>query len=248
MTDDAGLERYGHLEFNSPIAPWRADRLVAGLSAAGPETIVDIGCGWGELLLRLAAAVPGARAWGVDSDAELLERGRSNAAARGLDGRVEFVERAGRDWSRSADLVVCVGAAHAFGTGAEALAALAPLVEPGGRLLFGEAVWEREPTEAELGRMWPDTRREECPLLPDLVEAGVEAGLRPLRIESVDQSEWDDFESGFLADWEQWLLANPGHERAAAIREQADAHRGYWLRGHRGLLGFAYLTFGRPAA
>lgn len=248
MTDAAGPERYGHLEFNSPIAPWRADRLVASLAATSPATIVDIGCGWGELLLRLAAAVPGASAWGIDSDAELLERGRAGAVARGLADRVSFVEYQGDAWTRGADLVVCVGAAHAFGTSAVALEALAPLVAPGGRLLFGDGFWERVPTEVELASMWPGTTADEQLVLPDLVDAAVGAGLRPLRIETVERGEWEDFESGIQADKELWLLANPGSDRAGEVREQADRNRDWWLRGHRGLLGFAYLTLGRPVA
>ncbi|HEU5126617.1 MAG TPA: hypothetical protein VFU12_01405 [Glycomyces sp.] len=78
------------------------------------------------------------------------------------------------------------------------------------------------------------------PVLAEPVDAGVAAGFRPLRAEAVEQSEWDDFESGFLADREVWLMGHAGD------REAADAHRGGWLGGHRGLLGFAYVTFGRP--
>ncbi|HLU27826.1 MAG TPA: class I SAM-dependent methyltransferase [Glycomyces sp.] len=245
MTTRSEPGRYGCLEFNSPIAPWRADRLVAALAAARPRRIVDIGCGWGELLLRLAAALPEAVATGVDVDAELLERGRSNAAERGLGARVSFVESRGERWSEPADLVVCVGSSHVFDDTVSALRELHRLVEPGGRLLFGEGFWEQVPTEAQLERMWPGTSVESMLELPDLVEAGVAAGFRPLRVEAVEQTEWDDFESDFLADRELWLMSGAG-VGAVEVREQADAHRGWWLRGHRRLLGFAYLTFGRP--
>lgn len=248
MTADAGPGRYGHLEFNSPVAPWRADRLVAALAGGSPATIVDIGCGWGELLLRLASVVLGAKCWGVDADTELLERGRAGAAERGLEGRVEFVEYQGREWTRTADLVVCVGAAHVFGTSAQALEALASLVAPGGRLLFGDGFWERVPTEAELASMWPGTTASDQLLLPDLVDAAIGAGLRPVRIETVDRGEWEDFESGMQADKELWLLDHPGSSQAERVREQADRNREWWLRGHRGLLGFAYVTLGRPVA
>jgi hypothetical protein len=112
--------------------------------------------------------------------------------------------------------------------------------------LIGDGVWNRVPTEAELAAMWPETSLGDWFSLPEFVDAAVATGFRPLRVESVEQSEWDDFESQFLADREVWLLANPDHPEAAAVREQADAHRNWWLRGHRGLLGFAYLTLGRP--
>ncbi|MCD0442747.1 class I SAM-dependent methyltransferase [Glycomyces sp. A-F 0318] len=246
MTEHDGPARYGHLDCNSPIAAWRFERHVEECAAASPGTIVDIGCGWGELLQRITERVPGARAYGIDSDVALLERGRAGAARRGLDSRLEFVEYQGRDWSEPADLVISIGAAHAFGTAAEALRELYGLVRPGGRLLFGDGVWNRVPDEAELAAMWPGTTLQDWLSLPDLVDEAVAIGLRPLRVEAVEQSEWDDFESQFLADKEVWLLANSGHPKAAEVREQADAHRDWWLRGHRGLMGFAYLTLGRP--
>lgn len=248
MTDHDRPTRFGFLDCNSPIAPWRFERQVAECAAVAPRTIVDIGCGWGELLQRVTALVPEAKAHGIDGDAELLERGRAGARAKGIADRLAFVEYQGEAWTEPADLVICVGAAHVFGTGPEALRALYPLVEPGGRLLFGEMFWQREPTEADLAEMWPDTSADEWLLLPDLVDAAVAAGLRPFRVEAVEQSEWDDFESQFLADKEIWLQAHPGHPEAAAIREQADAHRNWWLRGHRGLIGFAYLTLLKPVA
>ena len=34
----------------------------------------------------------------------------------------------------------------------------------------------------------------------------------------------------------------PDHPDAAEIRQDVDEHRSYWLRGYRGLMGFAYLT------
>ncbi len=246
MTSHDGPSRYGHLDCNSPIASWRFERQVDECAAAGPQTIVDIGCGWGELLQRVTARVPGAKAHGIDSDLELLERGRAGAIKRGIAGRLEFVEYQGEDWTEPADLVICIGAVHAFGTGADALRELYKIVKPGGRLVFGDGIWNRTPTEADLVDMWPETTTGDFLSLPDLVDVAVATGFRPLRVESVEQSEMDDFESQFLADKEVWLLENPDHPKAAEIRRQADAHRGWWLRGHRHLWGFAYLTLGRP--
>ncbi|MEP7180123.1 MAG: hypothetical protein ABI775_13635, partial [Pseudonocardiales bacterium] len=54
------------------------------------------------------------------------------------------------------------------------------------------------------------------------------------------------FESGYLADWEQWLLTYGEHPDADTVRAKADSHRTEWLRGYRAVLGFAYLTLGRP--
>jgi len=50
--------------------------------------------------------------------------------------------------------------------------------------------------------------------------------------------EWDDFESGYLADVEEWL----GTHDDAETKARADVHRSRRLRGYRGVLGLAYLT------
>ena len=70
----------------------------------------------------------------------------------------------------------------------------------------------------------------------------MQAGFRPAWIETASEQEWEEFESGYQADQEEWLAAHPDHPDAAEIRQGVDEHRSYWLRGYRGLMGFAYLT------
>ncbi|GAA1974208.1 class I SAM-dependent methyltransferase [Catenulispora subtropica] len=234
------------LDFHGPMSPARASRLVAGLAAREPATVVDYGCGWGELLLRLLAAVPEAHGTGIDIHGPDIARARAAAADRGLTGRATFIEGPARDHARPADVVLSLGAYHAFGTIPEALAELRTLVNPGGRLLFGAEIWDRTPTEAELAAMWPGTTADECLYLPDLVEVATAAGLRPLRIETSTRAEWEEFESGYAADTEEWLLANPGHPDAPETREKLDAHLGIWLRGLHQVFSYAFLTLGVP--
>lgn len=131
-----------------------------------------------------------------------------------------------------------------FGSLAEALRGLFPRIRPGGRLLFGEGFWERPPATELLGSL-PEFS--EITNLADVVDLSIDAGYRPLFIESATRGEWEEFESGFLADWEEWLVANGGHPDAEGIRTRSDAHRNAWLRGYRDVLGFCYLILGRPA-
>ena len=78
--------------------------------------------------------------------------------------------------------------------------------------------------------------------LAGLVDLAVGAAFRPAWIETATVEEWEDFESGYQCDEEEWLAAHPGHLRAAEIRERVDQHRSFWLRGYYGQLGLAYLT------
>lgn len=238
------IGRYDYLDFNAPMSRARADAIAAALARDEPSTVLDVGCGWGELLLRTVAACPGATGRGVDSDHGLIARGRDNAQARRLQDRVTLVEGDADAERVPVDVVICVGADHAFGDQRAALGELWPRVMPGGRLLFGTGFWERPPTEAEAGSvgLTPESLTD----LAGLVDLALGQGFRPLHTQTANRDEWEQFESGYLADWEEWLLRHGEHPDAEGIRVRADTHRGEWLHGWRDVLGFAYLTLGRP--
>lgn len=247
MTDPSGFGSGARLAFHGPLSAERADRLAVALAARQPANVVDYGCGWGEFLLRVLEAAPGATGVGIDTHGPDLARARGNAEARGLSGRASFIEGRATDHASLANVVISSGAYQAFGTIPEALRALRPLVKPAGLLLFGAEIWDRTPTDEQLANMWPGTTVDDCRYLPGLVEAATAEGFRPLRIETATRGEWEEFESGYAAGAEEWLLANGNHPEAGQVRDRLDRHRSIWLRGHRDVLGFAYLTLGVPA-
>ncbi|MER8045887.1 class I SAM-dependent methyltransferase [Streptomyces sp. NPDC094032] len=248
MTVDDLPPRFGSgLVFHGPLSEGRAGRLVARIAAASPGSVLDIGCGQGELMLRVLEAVPGAEGVGIDIDGDELVLGRELAAGRGLAERVEYVEESGLGTAHGpADAVLCLGSGQALcaeGTYdlGVILRELRRLVRPGGRVLLGEGFWQRTPTEAELATMWPGAAVGDHPPLAELVELTVAAGFRPLWVETAGDEEWEEFESGYRHDLELWLAANPRHPLAAETRARVDRQRAAWL-GYRGLLGIAYLT------
>lgn len=233
MAPSAGY--YQWLNFNSPLGDATADRLVGLLANAAPRTILDVGCGWGEMLLRLLAVCPGATGHGIDHDQELIKRAEGNADQRGLDGRVRFSP----DVSAAApsDLVVNMGAEHVFGTIDDALPALWDLVHPGGHLLLGYQFWERPPSPDVLAYIGV------LPNLSELLEKVTGAGWRPLDTVVSSAQEWDEFEFGYTRDWEMVVMS--GGPEAEEARRRADEQRAGYLQ-RRGVLGFALLTLGRP--
>jgi SAM-dependent methyltransferase len=246
VTDPSGYGSGALLTFHGPLSTERADRLAASLAAGRPASIVDYGCGWGELLLRVLEAAPEANGVGIDIHGPDLARGRRNAEKRGLSGRVSFIEGLAADHASPADVVISCGAYQAFGTIPEALKALRALVKPAGLLLFGAEIWDRTPTGDQLATMWPGMTVADCLHLPDLLDVATTAGFRPLRIQTATRGEWEEFESGVAAGAEEWLLANGDHPEADRVRDKLDRHRSIWLRGHRDVMGFAYLTLGVP--
>ncbi|MBB5936588.1 SAM-dependent methyltransferase [Streptomyces zagrosensis] len=249
MEISPAIPRLTRLTFHGPLSEARATRIIDRLVRSEPRSVLDIGCGWGELLLRTLEAAPAATGAGIDLNAEDLARGRANATARGLAERVAFYEESGADTARGpADVVLCTGSSHALSGvqppdhTAAALKALRGLVNPGGRVLLGEGFWQRTPSPAELAVMWPDASANEYFGLADVVDLAVAAGFRPEWIETANNDEWEEFQSAYRADLEEWLAAHSTDPAAAKARERAEQQRAGWLRGHGGVLGLAYLT------
>ncbi|GGS99855.1 SAM-dependent methyltransferase [Streptomyces tanashiensis] len=252
ITSDSSSDlppRLGSLVFHGPLSEARATRMIERLAATAPADVLDIGCGWGELLLRVLEAAPDAKGAGIDINAEDLARGRALAEERGLADRVTFVEESALGTDRGpVDAILCLGSSQALcdpdlpHDPAVALRELRRLVRPGGRVVLGEGFWERTPTETELAGMWPGAHTGEHHSLGALVDLAIEAGFRPAWIETASTDEWEEFESGYRYDTEVWLAAHPDHPLADETRERVDRQRSSWLNGYRRALGIAYLT------
>lgn len=239
-TEELGIARYARMRWNTPLSADHAALLLDRLDLSPGVRVADLGCGWGELLLSaVAQAGEGATGTGVDSDGPLLDRGRQEAARRGL--AVTFTEADAAAWRETAQRVLCIGASHAFGGTNGALRALADVVEPGGRLLFGDGFWARPP-DAAAQEIFPEVPYD----LPELVAAGRAAGWGVMHCSTASLREWDDFESAHRAGRQEWLLANGAHPRAAGIRNWLEMREREYFGVYRGVLGLAYLVLARP--
>jgi SAM-dependent methyltransferase len=231
--------RHAAMRWNAPLSEAHASVLLEALELDDAASVLDLGCGWGELLMRAVARRPDLRGVGVDTDAVALARGRRLAVRRGLEDRVRLVEGPAESWTEPAARVICIGAQHIWADAQAALAALHELTVPGARLLYGDGYLEPNPSPftAELfSDMAP---------LAMLLRAARGAGWRVLHLSVSDRLEWDEFESAFRAGPERWLLAHPEADDAAGIREWLDQRMGEYLEGYRGELGFAWLVLGR---
>ncbi len=240
------------LTFLSPLSSTRADVLARwlaeGLAQGG--TLIDVGCGWGELALRVAAAAPRSTVVGVDLDPERVAEANRRAGERGLAERATFVTGDGATPPATpVDALIAVGASQVWGGPVEAAqplgydAALAGIragVVRGARVLYADAIWSRPPTPEATAVL--SGRDDEFLALADLVELAATQGFAVAGVQEATLEEWDEFESGFVAGHAGWLAAHEAHHAdAPAVRERLDAQRASYLRGYRGVLGMAYL-------
>jgi SAM-dependent methyltransferase len=243
--DDLTALRHARMRWNTPLSEEHAALLLQRLDVRRGAHVLDLGCGWGELLLRAVAAggtadTAATTGVGVDTDDAALARGRTLAAGRSLDKHVTFVKEDVAAWREPADRVLCIGASHALGGTVAALKALAELVRPGGRLLFGDGYWEQPPTTEAVEIFGDETLS-----LADLIEHARGLGWRVLHFSTADQREWDDFECTWYAGRQEWLLEHPEDPRATEIREELDTRLREYVSIYRGVLGLGYFVLGR---
>jgi len=242
---------YEDLTFMTPLSEERAERLVKFLAEGLHGTVLDVGCGWGELLLRVVAAAPDARGIGIDIDEASLEHGRHVAVTRGLADRLDLVCGDGKVQApERADAVVCIGASQIWGPPVEdnrpvdytaALAAIRTMVPRGARVIYGEGIWSRPPTAEAVAPL--AGRVDEFVPLADLVDLAVAQGFMPVAVHEAGLDEWDEFESGFSARYATWLAEHgTEHPDAAEVRAQSARQRTGYFSGYRGIMGMAYLA------
>jgi cyclopropane fatty-acyl-phospholipid synthase-like methyltransferase len=240
------------LTFLSPLSEERAAELVgflaAGLTDGG--TVLDIGCGWGELLLRVAEAASSCQAIGVDIEESSLEEGRRRASARGLDDRVTFLSGDGATVGPAAvDALVTIGVTQVWGPPVEAaqplayaaaLDAIRGRVRDGGRVVYGDGVWSTPPTPEAVAHL--AGRDDEFVSIEELVILAEDAGFTVETFEAASLEEWDAFEGGYVAGYDTWLAAHsPEDADADEVRSLAARQRSAYLDGYRGVLGLGYL-------
>lgn len=136
------------------LAPWykaHGEAILAALADPGGGAVLDIGCGTGWLLRRIAQSFPAAEGIGLDLSGAMIEAAREKAAAAGLD-RLGFVKadwespdaeaRAGLN-ANEINVIVCANAFHYFDDTAEAVAKMFRVLAPGGELFLLERAKER---------------------------------------------------------------------------------------------------------
>ncbi len=107
--------------------------LVARVGASEPTSVVDLGCGPGNLTALLVERWPSAQVLGLDSSPEMIEKARATTSA------VEFVVGDLRDWAGGdarADVVVSNATLQWVPDHLDLLPGLVSRVTPGGWLAF----------------------------------------------------------------------------------------------------------------
>ncbi|UNS96928.1 class I SAM-dependent methyltransferase [Streptomyces tubbatahanensis] len=227
----------------APLDDSSVDGLLARALTPGDARVLDLGCGEAAWLLRALRQHPGVTATGVDISQPALERARQRAEQAGVAERLTL-HRAEADAftaPHAYDVVLSVGATHAFGGLPPTLDAAARHLAPGGTVLVGDAYWEGEPSARarELLGEYQD--------LAGTVDAVTADGWTPTYAHLSTRHELDDYEWNWTGSLSRWALDHPDHPDSAEALRAAAEHRDAWLRDYRDSFGFLCLLLRRTA-
>jgi SAM-dependent methyltransferase len=229
-------EAHKHLSHANPLSVDQMHHLLEAVLARQPQTALEVGCGAGEFAIELAKR-QNMQVVALDTNPYALARAAAAASATPLLGTVEFRQSPALEYSGApVDLLVCIGASHAFGAPRQALQTLRSLLKPTGTLVFAELNWATKPSADFLNFL--QASEEDYWAVEDGENAFAEAGLQVELAIVASADAWRSYETGLLNGKLEFAKSLPT-DRAAEIVEAATTwYRAYEAHG-RHFLGFS---------
>jgi SAM-dependent methyltransferase len=206
------------------------DAAIASLPLAEGATLLETGCGNGELLIRAVRAHPDANGHGIDLDADAIAEAREHAG----DLPLRFTVQDAAAPSERCDAVINVASSHVHGGFPEALEVLRELAPV---LLFGEGFWARPPQPDFLDALGGATE-DELTDLTGLRAAMRQAGFHILCESLASLSDWAHYEETLAGNAE----SHGGADCLAYARQIRDRRA---LTGGTDTLGFGLFVLRR---
>jgi len=235
-----------HMAILNPVSTSAVDTCLDALALRPGDTVIDVGCGKGEMLIRLAERYD-IQGVGLDTNPAFHKIAKAEAYRRAGPGRITFHLTDASGYAappQSFAAAICFGSTHAFGDFQTTIYSLAEWVRPQGRILIGEGYWKRVPDPEYLAFLGakPDELRDHAGNLA----AGVSAGLTCILDRTASPAEWDVYEDAYFQSVEDYVATHPEDPDADALLHRIRAWREGYLRWGRETLGFGAYVFQKP--
>jgi SAM-dependent methyltransferase len=231
----------------NPTSEEKLARLVDLLQLPSAARVVDIACGKGEFLIRLAEAYA-VRGVGVDLSPVCIANAERTLKARVPQAAVIFTQMDGAafkpDEPNSLTLASCIGASWVFGGHAKTLDAMVAMAEPDGWVIVGEPYWSREPSDEYLGAL--GLPKDAFGSHADNVEAGQQRGLDLVHTVVSSQDDWDRYEGLQWHAVADYARTNRDDPDLPELLERMAKQKAAYLKWGRDVLGWAIYVFRCP--
>ena len=232
-----------HLLCN-PLSEEKFKKLCRLLDLGRDAHVLDMACGKGEYLVRLAELY-GISGVGVDISPYCIKDCLEKHRSRAPNTDIKFMEMDGAEYRPEPDelfdLAMCIGATWIYGGYRGTIRDLKEMTKPGGMIAVGEPFWIEEPSEEYLEAT--DTKRELYGTHHDNVKTGEEEGLQCAYTLVSNLDDWDHYET--LGWWalEDYAMNTPNDEDVSEMLERHRREKDIYLRWERGTLGWAIYLF-----
>jgi SAM-dependent methyltransferase len=228
----------------NPTSEEKLARLVELVQLPTGARVVDIACGKGEFLIRLAEAY-GVHGVGVDISPFCIADAERRLKARAPGAEVGFTQMDGADFKpeepHSFALASCIGASWVFGGHAETLDALVNMVEPGGWVIAGEPYWLEEPSEDYLQAS--GGTRDGFRSHVENAAAGERRGLDLVHTFVSSKDDWDRYEGLQWHATVKYARAHPDDPDLPELLRRVARDKEVYLKWGRDTLGWAIYVF-----
>lgn len=237
---------HGDMPIWNPLGMRQLDDAIEQLALPTKATILDVGCGRAHLLFRLVETFD-ARGIGVDSSELAIDAAREALAQSSCSNLVDLrCEAFHADSFEAAalDLVVCIGATHAFGDYRTTLHEALRLLTHTGQLLVAEGFWEQDPDPEYVEFL--GGKKEDLLDHTGNEALGRELGYDLLWSQVTSRDDWHAYETTYAKNIERHVASHPDDPEADAMLAKIRRwHNGY-LRWGRTTLGFGLYLFRMP--
>lgn len=235
-----------HLLCN-PLNQEKLERFCDLLKLSSDSHVLDIACGKGEYLVRLAE-IYGVSGVGVDISPYCINDCKVKHRERVPEANLEFLEMDGAKYEsetpESFDVSMCLGASWIFTDYHGTLKALREMTKPGGLVIVGEPFWLKEPDDEylEAVQMTQKSYRSH----EENVLVGEKEGFTSLYTIVSSKDDWDHYET--LQWWavDDYIQSHPDDPDNHELKERTIKSREIYLRWGRETLNWAIYVFRNP--
>lgn len=235
-------------DFYHPIPETKLNQVLGHIPLQPDDTVIDIGAGTCELLIRLAES-RGIRGTAIESYEGAIETARRKARGRIPADRLEWTLADAKVAMEAYEqpgfsLGICIGSTHALGGLVPTLKALQKCVKQDGYILIGEGYWKQRPSREYLEALG-GAEESELKSHDENVRTAEELGLITMWSSVASEDDWDQYEWLYSMSVETYCHENPQDPDCGAYLQKIRAWRQTYLRWGRDTLGFGLYLFRR---
>ena len=230
----------------NPTSRAKLDELIGLLRLNPGSTVLDIACGKGELLTRLAERYE-ISGIGVDISPYCVTDAIQKLRKRVPGAQIQILNMDGADYSPDQlfDLAMCIGASWVYKGHRGTLSTLKTMTKPDALILVGEPFWLKDPDDAYL--VAENLTRDMFGTHYENVLVGEDEGLFPLYTMVSNQDDWDRYETLQWYAAEMHARDNPDDPDVSEILTRVARGRTNYLHWGRDTVGWAMYLFRKPS-